>query len=73
MGKHMDELLRLGRLGYARIPIDMTEALAYHKSNRKALLQEMKELDLANPVPPEESHIDWAKRMNADARKKREA
>lgn len=73
MGKHMDELTRLGRLGSARTPIDVTEALAYHKSNREALLQELDELDLANPAPPEESHIDPAKRMNADARKKREA
>jgi hypothetical protein len=73
MGKHMDELLRLGRLGSARTPIDVTEALAYHKANRDVLLQELAELDLANTAPPEESHIDWAKRMNADARKKREA
>ena len=68
MGKHMDELTRLGRLGSARTPIDVSEALAYHKSNREAILQELAEL-----APPEESHIDWAKRMNADARKKREA
>ena len=73
MGKHMDELTRLGRLGSARTPIDFSEALAYHKANRDVLLQEMKELDLANAAPPEESHIDWAKRMNADSRKKREA
>ena len=68
MGKHLDELTRLGRLGSARTPIDVSEALAYHKSNREAILQELAEL-----APPEESHIDWAKRMNADARKKREA
>ena len=67
MGKHMDELTRLGRLGSARTPIDVSEALAYHKSNREAILQELAEL-----APPEESHIDWAKRMNADARKKLE-
>ena len=72
MGKHLDELTRLGRLGSARTPIDVSEALAYHKANCASLLQEMKELDLANPDPPEESHIDWAKRMNAEARKKRE-
>ena len=67
MGKHLDELTRLGRLGSARTPIDVSEALAYHKANRDVLLQELAEL-----APPEESHIDWAKRMNADARKKRE-
>lgn len=72
MGKHMDELTRLGRLGSARTPIDVSEALAYHKAHSAALLQELKELDLANAAPPEESHIDWAKRMNADARKKLE-
>jgi hypothetical protein len=72
MGKHLDELTRLGRLGSARTPIDVSEALAYHKANRDVLLQELAELALANPAPPEESHIDWAKRMNADARKKRE-
>ena len=72
MGKHMDELTRLGRLGTARTPIDGSEALAYHKAHSAALLQELKELDLANAAPPEESHIDWAKRMNADARKKLE-
>ena len=72
MGKHMDELTRLGRLGTARTPIDVSEALAYHKAHSAALLQELKERDLANAAPPEESHIDWAKRMNADARKKLE-
>ena len=73
MGKHIDELIRLGQLGSGRTPIDVSDALAYHRANREEILQELKELDLANAAPPEESHIDWAKRMNADARKKLEA
>ena len=73
MGKHIDELIRLGQLGSGRTPIDVSAALDYHKANREAIMEELKELALANPAPPEESHIDWAKRMNADARKKLEA
>ena len=72
MGKHIDELIRLGQLGSGRTPIDVSAALDYHKANREAIMEELKELALANPAPPEESHIDWAKRMNADARKKLE-
>lgn len=72
MGKHIDELIRLGRLGSGRTPIDVSAALDYHKANREAIMEELKELALANPAPPEESHIDWAKRMNAAARKKLE-
>ena len=72
MGKHIDELIRLGRLGSGRTPIDVSAALAYHRANREAIMEELKELALANPAPPEESHIDWAKRMNAAARKKLE-
>lgn len=71
MGKHIDELLRLGTLA-ARGGVDWAEVKAYHKANQEALLQEQKEITLANPAPPEESFIDWAKRMNADARKKLE-
>ena len=71
MGKHIDELLRLGTLA-AREGVDWAEVKAYHKTNQEALLREQKELALANPTPPEESHIDWAKRMNAAARKKLE-
>ena len=72
MGEHLTELIRLGRLGSVRTPIDVSAALDYHKANREAIIKELAELALANPAPPEESHIDWAKRMNADARKKRE-
>lgn len=75
MGKHIDELLRLGTLA-ARGGVDWAEVKAYHKANREVILQEqeqkLKEIALANPAPPEESHIDWAKRMNAAARKKLE-
>ena len=73
MGKHIDELLRLGTLA-ARGGVDWVEVKAYHKANREAILQEqkLKEIALANPAPPEESFIDWAKRMNAAARKKLE-
>ena len=71
MGKHIDELLRLGTLA-ARGDVDWAEVKAYHKTNQEALLREQKELALANPAPPEESHIDWARRMNAAARKKLE-
>ena len=73
MGKHIDELLRLGTLA-ARGDVDWAEVKAYHKTNQEAILQEqkLKEIALANPAPPEESHIDWARRMNAAARKKLE-
>ncbi|MCG3773819.1 MAG: hypothetical protein JW395_0633 [Nitrospira sp.] len=75
MGKHIDELLRLGTLA-ARGGVDWVEVKAYHKANQEAILQEqeqkLKEIALANPAPPEESFIDWAKRMNAAARKKLE-
>ena len=55
MGKHIDELIRLGRLGSGRTPIDVSAALDYHRANREEILQELKELKelaLANP----ESH-----------------
>lgn len=54
MGKHIDELIRLGRLGSGQTPIDVSAALDYHKANREAIMEELKELALANPAPPEE-------------------
>lgn len=54
MGKHIDELIRLGRLGSGQTPIGVSAALDYHKANREAIMEELRELALANPAPPEE-------------------
>ena len=72
MGKHIDELLRLGTLA-ARGDVDWAEVKAYHKTNQEALLREQKELALANPAPPEESHTVQALSRQHRARKKLEA
>ena len=72
MGKHIDELIRLGRLGSGRTPIDVSAALDYHKANREAIMEELKELALANPAPPVDSHTVQALSRQYRARKKLE-
>ena len=65
MGKHIDELIRLGDLEHRDRVLPRGSARAYYEANQEALLQEMndmKELALANPAPPEESHIAQALR-----------
>lgn len=59
MGKHIDELIRLGDLEHRDRVIARGSARAYYEANQEALLQEMnvmKELALANPAPPVDSH-----------------
>ena len=71
MGKHIDELLRLGTLA-ARGDVDWAEVKAYHKTNQEALLREQKELALANLAPPVDSHTVQALSRQHRARKKLE-
>jgi hypothetical protein len=62
----MDRLLRLAASG----SVDLAEVKAYGKANRKAILKEMIEFHDTVQPPREESYVDWAKRMNAEAREK---
>ena len=58
MGKHMDELTRLGDLEHRDRALPRGSARAYYEANLEALLQEMndmKELAIDNPALPGES------------------
>ena len=53
---HTDELKRLGEIGCSKQPVDMTAVKAYHKANRKAILEELKVL---NEMIDAETNAEW--------------
>ena len=75
MGKHIDELIRLGELEHRDRVLPRGSWQAYYEANQEALLQEMnvmKELALANLAPPVDSHTVQALSRQHRARKKLE-